>query len=69
MGLDAGTTLLAVVGIGIIVVGVLVLMEKSRPAPVERKEVIVRERPVYRPLYPGGIGPYYSHLPVRHLVY
>jgi len=66
MGLDAGTTLLAVIGIGIIVVGVLVLMEKSRPA--ERKEVIVRERPVYRSLYPGG-GPYYSHLPVRHLVY
>jgi len=64
MGLDAGTTLLAVIGIGIIVVGVLVLMEKSRPA--ERKEVIVRERPVYRP---WNLGPYYSHLPVRHLVY
>ena len=64
MGLDAGTTLLAVIGIGIIVVGVLVLMEKSRPAPVERKEVIVRERPVY-----PRLGPYYSHLPVRHLVY
>lgn len=64
MGLDAGTTLLAVIGIGIIVVGVLVLIEKSRPA--ERKEVIVRERPVYRP---WNLGPYYSHLPVRHLVY
>jgi hypothetical protein len=66
MGLDAGTTLLAVIGIGIIVVGVLILMERSRPAPVERKEVIVRERPVYRP---WNLGPYYSHLPVRHLVY
>ncbi len=65
MGLDAGTTLLAVIGIGIIVVGVLVLMEKSRPAS-RVKEVIVRERPVY-PSW--NLGPYYSHLPVRHLVY
>ena len=66
MGLDAGTTLLAVIGIGIIVVGVLILMEKSRPAPAEKsvKEVIVRERPWY-----PGLGPYYSHLPVRPLVY
>ncbi len=66
MGLDAGTTLLAVIGIGIIVVGVLILMEKSRPAPTSQvKEVIVRE-PVYRP---WALGPYYSHLPVRPLVY
>lgn len=67
MGLDAGTTLLAVIGIGIIVVGVLILMERSRPAPAEKsvKEVIVRE-PVYRP---WALGPYYSHLPVRPLVY
>ena len=63
MGLDAGTTLLAVIGIGIIVVGVLILMEKSRPAS-QVKEVIVRERPWY-----PGLGPYYSHLPVRPLVY
>jgi hypothetical protein len=62
MGLDAGTTLLAVIGIGIIVVGVLILMERPRPAEPRVKEVIVRE-PVW------GLGPYYSHLPVRHLVY
>jgi hypothetical protein len=65
MGLDAGTTLLAVIGIGIIVVGVLILMERSKPVEKPVKEVIVRER---RPWYPG-LGPYYSHLPVRPLVY
>ncbi len=60
MGLDAGTTLLAVIGIGIIVVGVLILMERHSPPPAV-KEVIVRERHPW--------GPYYSHLPIRPLVY
>jgi hypothetical protein len=63
MGLDAGTTLLAVIGIGIIVVGVLILMDRHSPPPAV-KEVIVREPSVWRPW-----GPYYSHLPVRPLVY
>jgi hypothetical protein len=64
MGLDAGTTLLAVIGIGIIVVGVLILMDRRPAAAPAVKEVIVREPSVWRPW-----GPYYSHLPVRSLVY
>jgi hypothetical protein len=65
MGLDAGTTLLAIIGIGIIVVGVLILLDRPQPVEPTVKEVIVRE-PVWRP---WALGPYYSHLPVRHLVY
>jgi hypothetical protein len=60
---DALTVIATLVGIGIIVVGILVLMElDQKPAATT---VIVRE-PRYR--YRSG-GPYYSHLPVRPLLY
>jgi hypothetical protein len=61
---DALTVIATLVGIGIIVVGILVLMElDQKPAATT---VIVRE-PRYR-RWPG-YGPYYSHLPVRPLLY
>jgi hypothetical protein len=63
---EALTVIATLVGIGIIVVGILVLMELDRPAaPQPSTTVIVREpRHRYR-----GWGPYYSHLPVRPLLY
>jgi hypothetical protein len=60
---EALTVIATLVGIGIIVVGVLILMELDRPAAAST--IIVRE-PRYR--YRSG-GPYYSHLPVRPLLY
>lgn len=67
--LSAGTVMLTLVGIGIIVVGVLILLNQtqSAAAPTPGK-VVIRENPWW-PGYPGRLGPYYSHLPVRHLVY
>ena len=58
---DALTVIATLVGIGIIVIGILVLMELDRKPTT----VIVRE-PRYRS---HGWGPYYSHLPVRPLLY
>jgi hypothetical protein len=60
---EALTVIATLVGIGIIVVGILVLMElDQKPAATT---VIVRE-PRWRH---RGLGPYYSHLPVRPLLY
>jgi hypothetical protein len=61
---DALTVIATLVGIGIIVIGILVLMELDRPV-ASPKTVIVRE-PRWRS---HGWGPYYSHLPVRPLLY
>lgn len=68
--LSMGTVMLILVGIGIIVVGVLLLLNQT---PVQQQQheterIVIRENPWW-PGYPGRIGPYYSHLPVRHLVY
>jgi hypothetical protein len=67
--MEASTVVLAVIGIAIVVVGVLLLMEvQKKPAePTER--VIVRED--VRRWWPRrwGWGPYYSHLPVRPVLY
>ena len=70
--LSVGTVMLILVGIGIIVVGVLLLLnqtpaQQARPE-AETERIVIRENPWW-PGYPGRIGPYYSHLPVRHLVY
>jgi hypothetical protein len=65
MASDALTVIATLVGIGIIVVGVLVLIEiQKEPVPTPATTVIVRE-----PRYHRGFGPYYSHLPVRPLLY
>ena len=63
--------MLILVGIGIIVVGVLLLLNQTpvqQQARPETERIVIRENPWW-PGYPGRIGPYYSHLPVRHLVY
>ena len=63
MASEIATVLLSLIGVGVIVVGVLILMEMN-----ERKEttkVVVRE-PRWR--YWAPYGPYYSHLP-RPILY
>jgi hypothetical protein len=66
MASEALTVIATLVGIGIIVVGTLVLMElQKEPATTPATTVIVREpRPWWH-----RYGPYYSHLPVRPLLY
>ena len=63
--IGAGTVILTLVGIGIIVVlGMLLIELRGQPHKVEEREVIVERRvPAW------GYGPYYSHLPLRPLVY
>ncbi len=72
---EALTVILTLVGIGILVVGILLLLQ-LRSAPVATAApatVVVRESPRYwgrgwrHRGYP--MGPYYSHLPVRPLLY
>lgn len=64
---EAATVLLILVGLGIIVVGVLLLLQRSQPHPSEK--VVVREvRPHWRRPY-WGTGPYYAHLPYRPVLY
>ena len=72
---DALNAIAILVGIGIIVVGVLLLLQLQKPSPaIVKEEVIVRD-PRYGRWWPGGrrwwpgYGPYYSHLPVRPLVF
>ena len=61
---DTATVLLTLVGIGVIVVGVLLLVQmQARPA----ETVVVRE--ARAPRWRRGVGPYYSHLPYRPLMY
>ena len=66
-GLDTGTVILTLVGIGIIVVLGMLLIQMRTPAVQPAREVIVERRvPTWG--WPG-YGPYYSHLPLRPLVY
>lgn len=66
--IGAGTVILTLVGIGIIVVlGMLLIQMRTVPAVQPEREVIVERRvPTWG--WPG-YGPYYSHLPLRPLVY
>lgn len=73
---DIVNTIAILVGIGIIVVGVLLLQQLSQPAPATVKEEVIVREPRWWPGRWGGrgrwwpgYGPYYSHLPVRPLVY
>jgi hypothetical protein len=52
--------LLTVLALSILVVGVLLLVQLQNQQKARPVEVIVQRR---------GWGPYYSHLPVRPLVY
>ena len=65
--MGVGTVILTLVGIGIIVVlGMLLIEMRSKPAaPAEREVIVERRGPWGWP----GYGPYYSHLPLRPLVY
>jgi hypothetical protein len=63
MASDTLSVLLALIGIGIIVVGVLILMQHEREE--ESPRIIVREP---RSRWFRGYGPYYSHLP-RPILY
>jgi hypothetical protein len=71
---DTTTILLTLVGIGVIVVGVLLLVQlRSGPevaATRPAETVVVREvrGPRFGRRYPYG-GPFYSHLPYRPLMY
>ena len=60
MASEAATVLLALIGIGIIVVGIMILIQ--RPTPT------VEERVVARPTDYQWRGHYYSHLPVRPIM-
>jgi hypothetical protein len=64
MASDALSVLLALIGIGIIVVGILILMQHEGDEG-ERSRIIVREP---RSRWFRGYGPYYSHLP-RPILY
>jgi len=76
--MDAGQIILAIIGIGIIVVGVMILMTLKAKQPNKGGEIIVREE---IPAQPWGVGggwnwwggwngaPYYSHMPMRPLLY
>ena len=63
---EALTVIATLVGIGIIVVGILVLIELDRPvAPQPAATTVIVRGPRWR----RGWGPYDSHLPVRPLLY
>lgn len=75
--MDAGQVILAIIGVGIIVVGVMILMTLKAKQPNKGGEIIVREEV---PVQPWGLGgwnwwggwngaPYYSHVPMRPLLY
>jgi hypothetical protein len=72
--MDAGQIILAIIGIGIIVVGVMILMTLKAKQPNKGGEIIVREDiPVqpwgtWAPAWWNG-APYYSHVPMRPLLY
>lgn len=71
--MDAGQIILAIVGLGIIAVGIAILMQLQAKVPNKGGEIIVREDV---PVQPWGLGPlwwngapYYSHVPMRPLLY
>jgi hypothetical protein len=63
MASEALLVILALIGIGIIVVGVLLILQ---PARVEKKVIIKEdEGRWHRRWWRGGLGRGYSHVPVR----
>ena len=73
MAADMGTFLLAAVGIGIIVTGIMLIMTMKQQPPVQKTVDVVPEPVGWGWGWAGGWlpnwGPYYSHLPVRPLIY
>ena len=72
MAADAEMMLLAAVGIGIIVTGVMLIMT-LKDQKEAKQEVVVQQPEGWGWGWAGGWlpnwGPYYSHLPVRPLLY
>jgi hypothetical protein len=72
---EALTVILTLVGIGILVVGIMLLLQLRSGVPAAAAApatVVVQESPRYwRHGWPRRypLGPYYSHLPVRPLLY
>ena len=76
--MDAGQIILAIIGLGIVAVGIAILMQLRAKVPNKGGEIIVREEV---PVQPWGFGggwwpaawwngaPYYSHVPMRPLLY
>ncbi len=79
--MDAGQVILAIIGIGIIVVGVMIIMTLKAKQPNKGGEIIVREDVPVQPWgwnagawwWPASAwwngAPYYSHVPMRPLLY
>jgi hypothetical protein len=66
------TVILTLVGVGIIAVGVMILMQLQQGAPKETEVIVKQVRdPWFHYGRRGwwGRGPYYSHLPVRPILY
>ncbi len=63
MASETATVLLALIGIAVIVVGVMILMQMQKPVVEERVG------PQARPRDYQWRGHYYSHLPVRPVIY
>lgn len=69
MASDAAIVMLTLVGIGIIVVGAMILMQRQRPIEVENKrEVVIRSRSVPPPSWILDRDRGYSHWPVRPIL-
>ena len=63
MASEAATVFLGLIGIAVVAVGVMILMQRQQNNP------IVEERVVARPRDYQWRGHYYSHLPVRPVIY
>lgn len=71
MAADMGTFLLAAVGVGVIVTGVILIMTLKQQQET-KKEVVIQNEPIGWGWAGGWLpnwGPYYSHMPVRPLIY
>jgi hypothetical protein len=65
MASEALTVFIALIGIAIVAVGVMILMQLQ----MQRQNPVVEERVVARPTDYQWRGHYYSHLPIRPIMY
>lgn len=71
MASEEAVVMLTLVGIGIIVVGAMILMQRQRPIEVENKREIVIRSPQWQPPPPSWVldrDRGYSHWPVRPIL-
>lgn len=70
--MNLGQVILAIIGLGIIAVGLLILAQLRAKQPNAGGEIIVREEGPVQPWLPVAWwngAPYYSHVPMRPLMY